>query len=124
MVIFIKANATTCKSLIALLPFYIFGIVVFWVFDEQLYTLVEIFVHRNVDTYLWCIDIPASTFTSMNSLSILFGGLILPWIWKRVKLLDDDFGRMIKFLFGFIFQLLCFLLFFIVAKNVSIDLTT
>ncbi|WP_143385162.1 hypothetical protein [Francisella-like endosymbiont] len=53
----------------------------------------------------------------MNSLSILFGGLILPWIWKRVKLLDDDFGRMIKFSFGFIFQLLCFLLFFIVAKS-------
>ena len=82
MVIFIKAGATTCKSLIALLPFYIFGIV-FWVFDEQLYTLVEIFVHRNVDTYLWCIDIPASTFTSMNSLLILFGGLILPWIGRE-----------------------------------------
>ena len=123
VVIFIKADATTCKSLIALLPFYIFSIV-FWVFNEQLYTSVEIFIHRNVDTYLWCIDIPASTFTSMNSLSILFGGLILPWIWKRVKLLDDNFGRMIKFSFGFIFQLLCFLLFFIVAKNASIDLTT
>ena len=73
---------------------------------------------------IWGIGIPASTFTSMNSLSILFGGLILAWIWKRVKLLNDDFGRMIKFSFGFIFQLLCFVLFFIAAKNTSIDGTT
>lgn len=123
VVIFIRTDASIHKSLIALLPFFIFGIV-FWVFDEQLYTSVEIFIHRNVDTYLWGIDIPASTFTSMNSLSILFGGLIVAWIWKRVKSLDDDFGRMIKFSFGFIFQLLCFVLFFIAAKNASVDGTT
>lgn len=123
VIIFIKTDTSTRKSLISLLPFYIFGIV-FWVFDEQLYTSVEIFIHRNVDTYLWGIDIPASTFTSMNSLSILFGGLILAWIWKKVKSLDDDFGRMIKFSFGFIFQLLCFILFFIAAKNASVDGTT
>ncbi|AJI52980.1 amino acid/peptide transporter family protein [Francisella philomiragia] len=123
IIIFIKTDFSTRKSLVTLLPFYIFGIV-FWVFDEQLYTSVEIFIHRNVDTYLFGIDIPASTFTSMNSLSILFGGLILAWIWKRVKSLDDDFGRMIKFSFGFIFQLICFVLFFIAAKNASLDGTT
>ena len=76
VIIFIKTDTSTCKSLISLLFFYVFSIV-FWVFDEQLYTSVEIFIHRNVDTYLWGIDIPASTFTLMNSLSILFGGLIL-----------------------------------------------
>ncbi|MDE4971986.1 MFS transporter, partial [Francisella tularensis subsp. holarctica] len=85
---------------------------VFWMFDYQLYTSVEIFIHINVDTYLWGIDIPASTFNSMNSLSILFGGLIVAWICKRVKSLDYDFGRIIKFSFGFIFQLLFFFLFF------------
>ncbi|MDE5014688.1 MFS transporter, partial [Francisella tularensis subsp. holarctica] len=51
----------------------------------------------------------------------LFGGLMVAWICKRVKSLDDDFGRIIKFSFGFIFQLLCFVLFFIAAKNASVD---
>ncbi|MDE4986285.1 MFS transporter, partial [Francisella tularensis subsp. holarctica] len=88
------------------------------------YTSLEIFIHRNVDTYLWGLDIPARTFTSMNSLSILFGGLIVAWICKRVKSLDDDFGRIIKFSLGFIFQRVCVVLFFIEAKNASVDGTT
>lgn len=118
-----KADSKTRKSLLILVSFFIFG-VVFWVFDEQLYTSVEIFIHRNVDTYFLGIDIPASTFTSMNSISILFGGLIVAWVWKKVKSLDDDFGKMIKFSLGFIFQLICFILFFIAAKNASVDGTT
>ncbi|MED7819235.1 MULTISPECIES: peptide MFS transporter [unclassified Francisella] len=121
--ILFKVDSSTRKSLLILVPFFIFGIV-FWMFDEQLYTSVEVFIHRNVDTYLLGIDIPASMFTSMNSLSILFGGLVVAWIWKRVKSLDNDFGRMIKFSFGFIFQLLCFILFFMAAKNASVDGTT
>ncbi|QIW09867.1 MFS transporter [Francisella sp. LA112445] len=123
VVILFKIDSSTRKALLILVPFFIFGIV-FWMFDEQLYTSVEVFIHRNVNTYLLGIDIPASTFTSMNPLSILFGGLLVAWIWKRVKSLDNDFGRMIKFSFGFIFQLLCFILFFIAAKNASVDGTT
>ncbi|BCD90078.1 hypothetical protein fh0823_02170 [Francisella halioticida] len=115
IIILFKIDSSTRKSLLILVPFFIFGIV-FWMFDEQLYTSVEVFIHRNVNTHLLGIDIPASIFTSMNTLSILFGGLVVAWMWKRVKSLDNDFGRMIKFSFGFIFQLLCFILFFIAAK--------
>jgi len=45
-------------------------------------------------------------------------------VWRRVKSLDNDFGKMIKFSFGFIFQLLCFTLFFIAAKQASVTGTT
>lgn len=123
IVILLKAKPNVRKSLLILVPFFIFGIV-FWVFNEQLYTSVEIFIHRNVDTYFLGFDIPASAFTSMNSLSIIFGGLIVAWVWKKVKSLDDDFGKMVKFSLGFIFQIICFVLFFIAAKNASVDGTT
>ena len=121
--IVIKTDFETRKSLLILIPFFIFG-VMFWIFDEQLYTSVEIFIHRNVDTYFYGIDIPASTLTSLNAVAILFGGLVVAWVWRRVKSLDNDFGKMIKFSFGFIFQLLCFTLFFIAAKQASVTGTT
>lgn len=121
--IFIKTDLTTRKSIMVLLPFFVFGIV-FWIFDEQLYTSVEIFIHRNVDTNILGFDIPASVFTSVNSASILFGGLVVAWAWKKLKSLDGDFGRMIKFGCGFIFQLICFVLFFVAAKQASVDGTS
>ncbi|QLE78554.1 MFS transporter [Francisella sp. Scap27] len=121
--ILIETDKVSRKSIFFLLPFFVFGIV-FWVFDEQLYTSVEIFIHRNVDTYFLGFDIPASVFTSVNSASILFGGLVVAWAWKKLKSLEGDFGRMIKFGCGFLFQLICFVLFFIAAKQASINGTS
>ncbi|GAB4222167.1 MAG: oligopeptide:H+ symporter [Francisella sp.] len=121
--IFFKVEIIARKSLIKILPFFIFGII-FWIFDEQMFTSIEVFIHRNVDTYFFGINIPASSFTSINSFSLFLGGLIVAWIWKKLKSLDNDFGRMIKFSFGFIFQLLCFTLFFQAAKDASIGGTT
>ena len=123
IIILFKVKPNVRKSLLILVPFFIFGIV-FLVFDEQLYKSVEIFIHRNVDTHLLGFEIPASTLTSIGPISIIFGGFIVAWIWKKAKSLGDDFGKMLKFSLGFIFQIICFVLFFIAAKSASIDGTT
>ena len=62
-------------------------------------------------------DIPASMFTSLNPISVIIGGLTLAWIWKVFKGLESNFGRMIKFMLGFVFQLLSFLLLILAAKQ-------
>ncbi len=111
-----SSDAVVKKSLLLLIPFTLFGII-FWVFDEQMYTSVELFISRNVDTTLRGFDIPASVFTSLNPASVIIGGLALAWIWKVFKGLESDFGRMIKFMLGFVFQLLSFLLLILAAKQ-------
>ncbi|APC96313.1 peptide MFS transporter [Francisella frigiditurris] len=117
--IVVSTDIKTRKTLLLTIPFLIFGIL-FWVFDEQMFTSVELFIERNVDTTLFGYDLPASVFVSINPLSIIIGGLFLAWVWKRFKALDDDFGRMIKFVFGFILQLISFVILIFAAKEATI----
>ena len=114
--ILMSSEAAVKKSLLLIIPFTLFGIV-FWVFDEQMYTSVELFISRNIHTSLMGYDIPASVFTSLNPASVIIGGLLLAWVWKVFKGLESDFGRMIKFMLGFVFQFLSFLLLILAAKN-------
>jgi POT family proton-dependent oligopeptide transporter len=115
----VSANAQVRKKLLLITPFALFGIL-FWVFDEQVFTSVELFVERNVNTNILGFHIPASSISSVNSFAIIVGGLFVAWLWKVYKGLDGDFGRMIKFMFGFILQLLCFVLLIVAAKEASI----
>ncbi|MBK2027559.1 MFS transporter [Allofrancisella guangzhouensis] len=114
-----SADKHTRKRLMLLIPFVMFGIL-FWVFDEQIFTSVELFIERNVNTSIFGYNFPASAAGSVNAFSIIIGGLVIAWVWKVYKALDSDFGRMVKFMFGFIFQLICFVLLILAAKEATI----
>ena len=115
----ITSNKKTRKKLMLLLPFAAFGIL-FWVFDEQIFTSVEMFVERNVSTSILGFHVPASAISSVNAFAIIVGGLFFAWLWKIYKGLDGNFGRMIKFMFGFILQLLCFIMLILAANQATI----
>ena len=115
----ISSSKQVRKKLFLLVPFALFGIL-FWVFDEQIFTSVELFVERNVNTHILGFDIPSSSIASVNAFAIIVGGLFFAWLWKVYKGLDGDFGRMMKFSFGFVLQLLCFVMLILAAKEASI----
>ena len=115
----IISNKEVRKKLLLLVPFAIFG-VLFWVFDEQIFTSVELFVERNVHTNILSFEFPSSSVSSINAFAIIVGGLFFAWLWKVYKGLDGDFGRMMKFMFGFVLQLLCFVMLILAAKEASI----
>ena len=107
------------KKLLLLVPFALFG-TIFWVFDEQIFTSVELFVERNVHTHILGFVLPSSSIASVNAFAIIVGGLFFAWLWKVYKGLDGDFGRMMKFVFGFVLQLLCFVILILAAKEASL----
>lgn len=115
----IASNKEVRKKLLLLIPFAIFGIL-FWVFDEQIFTSVEIFIERNIHSHVLGYKFPASMIVSVNNAAVIVGGLFFAWVWKVYKRLDGDFGRMMKFLFGFVLQLLCFVMLILAAKEASI----
>ena len=115
----IASNKEVRKKLLLLIPFAIFGIL-FWVFDEQIFTSVEIFIERNIHSHVLGYKFPASMIVSVNNSAVIVGGLFFAWVWKVYKRLDGDFGRMMKFLFGFVLQLLCFVMLILAAKEASI----
>ena len=115
----IASNKEVRKKLLLLIPFAIFGIL-FWVFDEQIFTSVEIFIERNIHSHVLGYKFPASMIVSVNNAAVIVGGLFFALVLKVYKRLDGDFGRMMKFLFGFVLQLLCFVMLILAAKEASI----
>ena len=115
----IASNKEVRKKLLLLIPFAIFGIL-FWVFYEQIFTSVEIFIERNIHSHVLGYKFPASMIVSVNNAAVIVGGLFFALVLKVYKRLDGDFGRMMKFLFGFVLQLLCFVMLILAAKEASI----
>lgn len=115
----ITADTKMRKKLLLLVPFALFGIL-FWIFDEQIFTSVEVFLERNVNTHILGFEFPSSSISSINAFAVIVGGLFFAWLWKVYKGLNGDFGRMMKFMFGFVLQLLCFIILIVAAKEASI----
>lgn len=113
--IMIQTDAKSRRRLLLVVPFLLFGIL-FWVFDEQMFTSVELFIERNINTVAYGYNVPASVFTSINPFAVICGGLLLAWVWRHLKGFDNNFGRMIKFMMGFVLQLFSFVLLILAAK--------
>lgn len=116
--IMLQSDAKSRRRLLLVVPFMLFGIL-FWIFDEQMFTSIELFIERNINTLAYGFHVPASVFTSINPFAVICGGILLAWVWRHLKGMDNNFGRMIKFMMGFVLQLGSFVLLIIAAKLAS-----
>ena len=69
------------KHLVLIGTLMLFGII-FWTFDQQGGSSINLFMSRNIDRTLLGFTIPAAAFQSVNAFAILIGGTGIALLWK------------------------------------------
>ncbi|AIT10338.1 hypothetical protein LO80_09220 [Candidatus Francisella endociliophora] len=93
------------KLLFAVL-FMIFAIL-FWIFDDMIFTAIEVFLDRNIDSHLFGINIPASVLICVNPIAIIVLGTLISMQWQKNNP-AKGYKQMIRFTFGFTLQFISF----------------
>lgn len=65
--------------MIALLTAFASG---FWIFDQQIYSSISLFISRFVDRTIHGFTIPAGSFQAINPGIILIFGTFMAWVWR------------------------------------------
>ena len=79
--IYARCNSNERKELGLIIWFMIFGII-FWAFNQQYGSSINLFIDRNIDRELGGFTVPTPIFQSINPASVLLGGMILAWLWR------------------------------------------
>ncbi|WP_108651994.1 peptide MFS transporter [Dongshaea marina] len=79
--IYIKCGEVGRKNLWAIIIFMLFG-TLFWAFDQQGGSSINLFIERNVNKELFGWTIPASFYQSINPFAVIIGGALVAWIWR------------------------------------------
>ncbi len=80
----------------------------FWVFDDMIFTAIEVFIDRNVNSHLFSIEIPASVLICANPITIMVLGVIISLVWQKAKPAASYKICYVQVLWGFILQFLSF----------------
>lgn len=105
--IFIKSSLENKNKLYKVIIFIIFGIV-FWAFNEQFFTSVELFVQRATSMSFLGIFIPAGSIRTLDPFAIIIGGLFFVFLSKLLKIKKNANLRLLKFNFGLFLQFISF----------------
>ncbi|QLE78562.1 MFS transporter [Francisella sp. Scap27] len=102
----IVKNKQYRSKLLFAIPFIIFALL-FWVFDDMIFTSFEVFIDRNISSQIAGFTIPASVLICINPLTIIILGVIISIAWQKNKP-AQNYKQMMRFSFGFILQFLSF----------------
>jgi len=119
---YIQSDKEKRRKLHMIFIFMAFGMF-FWMFDEQMGSSIQLFADRNLTDTLFGFAVPSSVVSAFNPMATVIGGLILAKIWQVYKANNEDLSRMFKFMFGFVMQLICFLI-FIIAATIAMNSPT
>ncbi|MGF1742346.1 oligopeptide:H+ symporter [Vibrio profundum] len=113
--IYARCDSQGRKNLWAIVLFMVFG-ALFWAFDQQGGSSINLFIERNVNKDLFGFDIPTSFYQSINPFAVIVGGVMVAWAWKILARFNIQPKTLSKLGIGFLFLTAGFLLINIAAK--------
>jgi len=116
---FIINNPQHRSKLLFAVLFMAFALL-FWVFDDMIFTAIEVFIDRNVNSHLLGINIPASVLICANPITIMVLGVLIALVWQKAKP-SANYKTMFKFSLGFILQFLSFAILAFAAYIATFD---
>lgn len=105
ILLIIKNKQYRSKLLFAIL-FMVFAML-FWIFSDMIFTAIEVFLDRNINSHIAGINIPASVLISVNPIAIIVLGTLISLQWQKNNP-AKGYKQMIRFAFGFILQFIAF----------------
>lgn len=84
------------RHLVALIFLLLFA-VVFWAIFFEMFSVVNLFVERNIDRHIFGVEMPPLAFISLESVFILVLGAPLATLWKTLHRRKKDLNIALKF---------------------------
>ncbi|MCL9779969.1 oligopeptide:H+ symporter [Vibrio sp. S4M6] len=113
--IYTRCDSEGRKNMWAIVLFMAFG-TLFWAFDQQGGSSINLFIERLVNKHLFSWAIPASFYQSINPFAVIVGGVIVAWAWKLLARFNVKPKTLSKLGTGFLFLTVGFLLINISSK--------
>lgn len=92
----IKRKKQECRNLIALIWLILFAII-FWAIFFEMFSVVNLFIERNVERHLFGIEWPPLAFLSLESVFIIILGWPLAWAWRSLNTIKKEPSLGVKF---------------------------
>lgn len=84
------------RNMIALIWLIVFAIV-FWAFFFEIFSVMNLFIERNVQRHIFGIQLPALTFMSLEPIFILIMGVPLAFLWRHLHQKNRNPNIALKF---------------------------
>ncbi|CAH0536530.1 peptide MFS transporter [Vibrio marisflavi] len=107
--IYKRSDSEGHKNMWAIVLFMAFG-TLFWAFDQQGGSSINLFIERIVNKHLFSWTIPASFYQSINPFAVIVGGVFVAWAWKLLARFNIKPKTLSKLGTGFLFLTAGFLL--------------
>ena len=116
----LKASLAVRKNIVVIIFLMLIGII-FWAFDQQGGSSINLFILRNIDRTIGHFTIPAAAFQSVNTWAILIVGSFLALFWQKLAAHGVKVSVFVKLIIGLLILTLGFLILTFGAKIATIN---
>jgi len=116
----LKVSLEIKKNIVLILFLMLIG-VIFWAFDQQGGSSINLFISRNINRTIGHITIPAAAFQSVNTWAILIMGSLVALLWQKLAAHGVKISVFVKLVIGMLILTLGFLVLAFGAKFATVN---